>query len=145
MNFNNNQESYKFFQQQLKKYQPYEIEASARIIKLNNVNVINFNNDNKYDFITTDNLKYEVKTDEASRRTNNYFIEFSGYGKPSGITTTESNYYIFSDTIEYYLISTDKLKELIKTNTFKICKVKLNETYGYIINKYIIISNSLLI
>ena len=29
-------------------------------------------------------MKYEVKTDELSLKTNNLFIEFEGYKKPSG-------------------------------------------------------------
>jgi hypothetical protein len=133
------------FYYNLEKYKPYEIEASRRIKIKYNIDIKSFCDNNKYDFITTDDIKYEVKTDEASKKTNNFFIEFSGYNKPSGITTTESNYYILSNTIDYYLIETSKLKELIQNNTFKIVKVKTNDTYGYLINKNIIISNSIII
>ena len=55
----------------------------------------------------SDNKIYEVKTDEASLRTNNYFIEFVGYGKSSGIATTEAEYYILTDTKIYYLINVE--------------------------------------
>ena len=96
---------YQQFIENLEKFQPYEVEAAQRIEKLNTVKVINFNNDNKYDFMTSDNLKYEVKTEPTSLKTCNFFIEFLGYNKPSGITTTEADYYIISDTINYYLIS----------------------------------------
>lgn len=133
------------FYYNLEKYKPYEIEASRRIKNKYNIDIKSFCDNNKYDFITTDDIKYEVKTDEASKKTNNFFIEFSGYKKPSGIATTESNYYILSNTVDYYLIETGKLKELIKNNTFKIVKVKTNDTYGYLINKNIIILNSIII
>ena len=134
---------YQQFIKNLKKFQPYEVEAAQRIEKLNKVKVINFNDDNKYDFLTSDNLKYEVKTEPASIKTNNFFIEFLGYGKPSGITTTEADYYIISDTINYYLISVDKLKILVENARIITTKDKL--TYGYLIKTKLIKDNSLLI
>ena len=60
------------FYKNLKKFQQYEEEAAARIEKINKVKVLNYCNDNKYDFLTSDNLKYEVKTEPASLRTNNF-------------------------------------------------------------------------
>lgn len=60
-------------------------------------------------------IKIEVKTDEASNRTGNFFIEFKQYGTPSGITTTNADYYIINDTVNYYLISTKEIQLLINT------------------------------
>ena len=134
---------YQQFIKNLKKFQPYEVEAAQRIEKLNKVKVINFNDDNKYDFLTSDNLKYEVKTEPASIKTNNFFIEFLGYNKPSGITTTDADYYIISDTINYYLISVDKLKILVENARIITTKDKL--TYGYLIKTKLIKDNSILI
>lgn len=134
---------YQQFIENLKKFQPYEAEASQRIEKLNKVKVINFNDDNKYDFMTTDHLKYEVKTEPASIKTNNFFIEFKGYGKPSGITTTEADYYIISDTINYYLISVCSLKILVENA--RIITTKDKSTYGYLIKTKLIKDNSILI
>ena len=134
---------YHQFIENLKKFQPYEVEAAQRIEKLNNVKVINFNNDNKYDFVTSDNLKYEVKTEPASLKTNNFFIEFLGYNKPSGISTTEADYYIISDTINYYLISVSSLKILLENARIITTKDKL--TYGYLIKTQLIKDNSILI
>ena len=134
---------YQQFMENLKKFQPYEVEAAQKIEKLNKVKVINFNDDNKYDFLTSDNLKYEVKTEPASIKTNNFFIEFLGYNKPSGITTTEANYYIISDTINYYLISVDKLKILVENA--RIITTKDKSTYGYLIKTKLIKDNSILI
>ena len=134
---------YQQFIENLKKFQPYEAEAAQKIEKLNKVKVINFNDDNKYDFITSDNLKYEVKTEPASIKTNNFFIEFLGYNKPSGITTTEADYYIISDTINYYLISVSSLKILVENARIITTKDKL--TYGYLIKTKLIKDNSILI
>ena len=131
------------FYKNLKKFQPYEEEAAKRIEKINNVKVLNYCNDNKYDFLTSDNIKYEVKTEPASLKTNNFFIEFEGYGKPSGINTTEANYYIINDTITYYLISVDKLKLLIEHKP--IIQTKDTKTSGRLIKTQIIKDNSIII
>ena len=131
------------FYNNLKKFHPYEREAAARIERLNKVKVINYCNDNKYDFLTNDNIKYEVKTEPASLKTNNFFIEFKGYGKPSGISTTEANYYIISDTINYYLISVYKLKLLVENS--RIISTKDKFTFGYLIKKQIIKDNSFIL
>ena len=115
---------YSNFKKQLVKYQPYEKIAADKIASLNNVSILSFCDNYKYDFETSDNLKYEVKTDEASIKTNNIFIEFYGYNKPSGISITEANFYIINDTINYYLISVKNLKQLIYDNNCKKIETK---------------------
>ena len=102
--------TYEFFLIKLKQYQPYEEIASKKICVLNGVSVLNTCNNYRYDFQTSDNIKYEVKCDEASLKTGNFFIEFIGYGKPSGITTKEAKFYILTDTKIYYLINVEELK-----------------------------------
>ena len=104
--------TYETFLKNVDKYHIYEIIASEKICLLNNTNVVKFNNDYRYDFKTLDKIKYEVKTDELSLKTNNLFIEFESYKKPSGIILSQSHYYIFNDTINYYLIETQKLKTI---------------------------------
>ena len=131
------------FYKNLKKFQPYEEEAAKRIEKLNKVKVLNYCNDSKYDFLTGDNIKYEVKTEPASLKTNNFFIEFEGYGKPSGINITEADYYIINDTITYYLIRVSKLKLLIKNKPIRTTKDKV--TFGFLIKTQIIKDNSKII
>ena len=81
-----------------------------------------------------------MKADLYSNSTNIFFIEYYGYGKPSGIKTTQANNYIITDGIKYYLIDTNKLKKLCCGA--KVKTTKNNLTYGYIINKSIIMSNS---
>lgn len=123
---------YDVFNKKLQQYKPFEEIASQKICNLNNVHVINRCDNYRYDFMTSDNITYEVKCDEVSRKTNNYFIEFSAYHKPSGIATTESIYYIVTDTLRYHLISVDELKKLCLKA--RIGKVKTNNTYGYLIS-----------
>jgi hypothetical protein len=110
---------------------------------LNNVNILNTCNNNKYDFQTDDNLKYEVKTDEMSIKTNNFFIEFGGYDKPSGIAITEAEFYIINDTSIYYLIDVCLLKQLVKKA--RIFKTKDGKTSGHLLSRDELQSNSKII
>lgn len=133
-----------FYNINVKPYIKYEEEAAKRIEKLFNVKIKKFNDDNKFDFITTDNIKYEVKTDIMSKKTNNFFIEYSGYGKNSGIKVSEANFYIITDSENYYLIDINILKNICN-ECAEIRQIKTSSTYGYIIKTNIIISQSQLI
>ena len=131
--------TYKAFLENVDKYHIYEIIASEKVCLLNNTKLIKFNNDYRYDFKTSDKIKYEVKTDELSLKTNNLFIEFESYKKPSGISISKSNYYIFCDTIDYYLIETQKLKEILSNiENKKIVCTHDKLTYGFLIKKQLI-------
>ena len=131
--------SYETFLLNVNKYHIYEIIASEKICLLNDTVVKKFNNDYRYDFKTINKMKYEVKTDELSLKTNNLFIEFEGYKKPSGIMVSKAHFYIFCDTINYYLIEIERLKLIIKNiENKKIVSTKDKLTYGYLINKNLI-------
>lgn len=135
--------SYEFFLKQLIKYKPFEEISSNKICILNNVSILNYNNDNKYDFETSDEKKYEVKADEMSLKTNNFFIEFIGYGKASGVSVSEADYYILTDTNIYYLIDIEILKKIIIDKPILTTKDK--STYGYIVKRSVISENSIII
>ena len=121
------------------KYHIYEIIASEKVCLLNNTKLIKFNNDYRYDFKTSDKIKYEVKTDELSLKTNNLFIEFESYKKPSGISSSKAHFYIFCDTIDYYLIETQKLKNILcNIENKKIVSTKDKLTFGFLLRKEII-------
>jgi hypothetical protein len=117
-----NQESYKLFQKLLKVGQYWENEAQKIIIKYlnNSVHVIEICNDYKYDFRLSNNITYECKMN--SNRLN-IFVEHLQYGRPSGISITQAEYYIFiipHPMSDYFLlIQTDDLKELIKKKIYK--------------------------
>ena len=132
----------KFYKLLEENYQ-YEEEAQRRICHLNNVQITETSKNSDYDFKTSDNLTYEVKADHIVLKTGNFFIEFMGYKKPSGISISKANYHILTDTKYYFLISTDKLKQLIENCDVK--KTKDGLTFGYIINRYFIVKNSVCI
>lgn len=129
------------FLKRLKEGQIYEKIALKLICGINKTELHKFKKNYKYDFQTIDGVKYEVKSDKMALITNNFFIEFSGYGKPSGIEISHSNFYILTDTINYFLIETDKLK-LLCNECGIVKKVKINNTYGYLLKRGVIIENS---
>ena len=67
-----------------------------------------------------------------------------GYKKLTGISVTQANYYIITDGEIYYLIETDKLKELCNIHG-KFITTRNKTTQGYIIDKNIVISYSKII
>ena len=131
--------TYDAFLKNVFKYHIYEIISSEKICLLNDTKVVKFNNDYRYDFKTLDKIKYEVKTDVMSLKTNNSFIEFESYKKASGISISKSNYYIFCDTIDYYLIEINNLKTILSNiENKKIVSTKDKLTFGYLIKKQLI-------
>ena len=131
--------TYDAFLKNVFKYHIYEIISSEKICLLNDTKVVKFNNDYRYDFKTLDKIKYEVKTDVMSLKTNNSFIKFESYKKASGISISKSNYYIFCDTIDYYLIEINNLKTILSNiENKKIVSTKDKLTFGYLIKKQLI-------
>ena len=85
-----------------------------------------------YDFETEDGTTYEVKCDMASVKTNNFFIEYEGYGKKSGLSITTASYHILNSDTSYYIIDTNVLKQLLNTGKYR--RVSTNtQTKGFII------------
>jgi len=131
----------------------WEHQAQKRIIKYynNNYKLKNECKNNNYDFELTNNTKYEIKADVKAVKTNNIFIEFLQFGKPSGIQTTKADNYIIiiPNKIEtYILIDVLELEFLISTIQYKFIIQPTqynNYTAGYIFDTEIIIKNGLLI
>jgi hypothetical protein len=107
---------------------------------------INSNNDNKYDIKMLTNGKettYEIKTDVTCAPlfdTGNIFIEFSSRSKPSGILTSQSDWFVtyFKYLNELWFIKTNKLLDLINNNDFMVFKNAGDigsETHGYLIKR----------
>lgn len=65
-------------------------------------------------------LKFELKHDIMAEKTNNIAIEFESRGKPSGINRTKADFYLikFGNTDTIYLISVDRIKELIESKKY---------------------------
>lgn len=71
----------------------------------------------EYDFIITkDNKEYkiEVKSDKQSQHTGNMVIEYECSGKPSGISSTTADFWI------YFVVYTDENWKPIKHKVYKI-------------------------
>jgi len=119
-----------------KLYKAIEKEQQAQDLICNkfNVVIVDVPCNNKYDFLTSDGVKYEVKNDKRATLTGNYFIEYIQNDKPSGIKTTDANYYILITDNKILLISVDSIKMLLKLNSFKIKSVNDTvPTSGYIV------------
>lgn len=70
--------------------------------------------------------KYEVKSDRLSAKTGNLCIEYECAGKPSGISTTQADYYayfiIHGCDQDLYLIPVECIKKLIAQGVYKKLK-----------------------
>ena len=123
-----------YFTKQLMEAQKYEKLAAEKICIKNNVSVVHFCRNYKFDFQTNDNLTYEVKHDKTSVLTNNFFIEFLSDGKPSGISISEAEYYIIISGNNYYLIKTSNIRELIDNEEYiRIVNVNITtKTKGFL-------------
>ena len=77
-----------------------------------------------YDFYTIKDgirINYEVKADRLSHFTKNFAIEFKCNNKPSGISTTKSNFYMYHivELEKCYKIPTSVIKDMIKNKIYK--------------------------
>ena len=134
--------SYNQFLKDLNINMMFENIAADKICVRNHVTVLETCDNYKYDFKTDDNITFEVKTDKMSNITGNYYIEFLGRNeKPSCISITEADYYIITNTIDYYMIKTSKLKKLCANQPVKTLKDKSSS--GFIIPCILLIKNSI--
>ena len=105
-----------------------------------------------YDLLATKDGKtitYEMKTDRKAIYTCNVPIEFSktAHNKTEqcGVNSSKADYYVFKLEFNhhFYVIATDKLKQLISDENFKI-KTKGGDgmrTEMYLMDKDVLISN----
>ena len=95
----------------------------------------------EYDIIVPEVDKtIEVKSDRRTKETGNLFIECESRGKPSGISTTKADVWLYyiepKDFKQVKIVRTDVLKKLIKDNKFRKVKGGDNNTsWGYLIPK----------
>lgn len=88
---------------------------------------IKYNNDYRWDICITDTSNnkvsyFEIKTDVYKIDTGNMAIEIRYRGRPSGISKTKAEYFIYyyRDSGNMYVIKCDELKDLIKQNIEKL-------------------------
>jgi hypothetical protein len=86
------------------------------------IKTLQFNNDNKFDLLCEnqkgDKFTIEIKEDFMCERTGNIGLEYSCRGRPSGISVSQADYYLYkahepSGEINFYIIETYKLKKMI--------------------------------
>lgn len=69
--------------------------------------------------LLTYGLRIEVKTDFEFLKTGNVFVETHQYGRPSGVSTTEADYWAFVLGNVVVFIPTFELRELVKNGQSK--------------------------
>ena len=65
-------------------------------------------------FVPETNMKIEVKQDKKSNYSGNFVVETEFNGKPSGISTTEADYWVFYDGECFIWITPARLADAIK-------------------------------
>lgn len=134
---------YTNFLKQLEIGKEQEQEAINRITRNYHVQLVEQLNNSDYDFKTSDGKTYEVKFDQKSTITNNFFIEYHGFAKKTGIDITRAKYYIITDGTNYYKLRTRHIKTLIKNNKyFSYTMNDISKTKGWLIPKKDIIELS---
>jgi len=90
-------------------------------------------------------IKIEAKADLRSAETGNFFVEYYAYGKPSGISITDADYYVIDDAVDLYMITVTKLNRIIQRYD-EVGKLKHVEfkspdgliTKGYLLKKAVV-------
>lgn len=75
-----------------------EAEVANLLVKTYDAKILGFEETNRYDILTSIKSKqttYEVKEDFLCEYTGNVGLEFSCRGKPSGIETSQADFYIY--------------------------------------------------
>ena len=103
-----------------------EHEVADLLVRFYGAEILAFEDTNLYDIsaiIKEKKYSFEVKTDFISEKTGNIAIEYFSRGKPSGISTTQADFYVYViNTIKKqdycYIIKVSKVKELIENKLF---------------------------
>ena len=66
-------------------------------------------------YVPEKNMGIEVKRDEKSKYTGNLVVEIEFNGKPSALSTTKADYWVFYDGDNYIWITPTMLKDLTET------------------------------
>jgi hypothetical protein len=76
-----------------------------------------------YDIIDANGVKYEVKADRIAHRTGNVCIEYECRAKPSGIASSEADFYM------YYVVKDKCISKLFKIPTGDIRRMIDDQAY----------------
>lgn len=136
------------FKKDLKTGQEWEKKAQMALIEYfnNKYSVIEECNNKNYDFKLSNGIKYEVKLNKQCNKYKCVFIEFEAFGKPSGIITTQADYYVLAYPIEdnkpaFIIIDILDIELIITNKEYKNISIT-STSKGYIIDINIIFKYS---
>jgi hypothetical protein len=104
-----------------------EEEVALLLASTYNLKVLSFEDTNKYDILMTlgdgePEYKFEVKEDFFCKKSGNVGVEFECRGKPSGIQTTESQFYVYKihtkEGIVFVMHATGIIKKMIESKKY---------------------------
>jgi hypothetical protein len=102
-----------------------EKEVAQILAKVYDAKILKFENSNKYDILTMikgKEYKFEIKEDFMTCKTGNVALEFGCRGKPSGIQTSEADFYVYkihgANGIHFYLFKTSALKTMVSAREY---------------------------
>lgn len=100
-------------------------------------------------YVPETKTKIEVKSDVFSNRTGNFVIETSYGGRPSALTTSTADFWVFFTGYKLIWITKKQIKDAIKESCVSICKFTggsdFKEKTAYLVPVYYIEANSTLI
>ena len=155
-NTHNKIDSYDNFLIALQIGQQFEKHAIDKLKERFKLKLCFTNEDSRYDFVLSNGMAYEVKFDIMAAKTRNIYIEKHNRNKESGINKTESDYYVIvikkpsteymkivddeivSDVSEcdrfyYYVIKTDTIRMLIRTEQYNLITLIISNQVLYLI------------
>jgi len=114
------------FRQDLQVSKETEKEVADILARLYSAKIKEFRTDNKYDILAEiegSDVKFEVKEDFMCVDTGNVAVEYECRGKPSGISTSDADFYIYKletkdKGIHYIMHSSDTLKKMIEEREY---------------------------
>lgn len=100
-----------------------DVALVSKFLKTKGATDLGDNHDKKYDIVFKLNNELhtiEVKHDYKFQDTGNVAVEFESRKKPSGIVTTTASLWCYVLGNDIYISTTNRLKILIRTNTFPV-------------------------
>lgn len=104
------------FRKDLAKAKEVELEFMELYCKDRTILYSKINDDNKFDILVKTPEKevtFEVKHDIMSCYTGNLAVEYECRGKPSGIVTSQADYWVYKLDKDFFLIERKTLRKLI--------------------------------
>lgn len=97
-----------------------EKEVAQIMAKIYDARILKFEHSNKYDILARikgTEYTFEIKEDFMSWKTGNVALEFECRGKPSGINTTEADFYIYKihgkNGVHFYLFKIENILKMV--------------------------------